>query len=204
MACSYRLAALLLVLGTTACNPAERNALDAAAEGANSATVEEAVKEEAQNVMAPFDPPAPGTPGGLPVAPTPVVEGAIDPKGPQGAAQLAQGYYALLAEKRFAEAQDLWGDHGPVGDQDPDAFTARFAGFSEIHANIGAPEDAEGAAGSLYVTVPVQLYARVKASGKPYYALRAVTLRRVNDVDGSTEAQRRWHIERIGSYPPKE
>jgi len=24
-----------------------------------------------------------------------------------------------------------------------------------------------------------------------------VTLRRVNDVDGSTEAQRRWHIYRI-------
>jgi hypothetical protein len=24
-----------------------------------------------------------------------------------------------------------------------------------------------------------------------------VTLRRVNDVDGSTQAQRRWHIERI-------
>ena len=69
-------------------------------------------------------------------------------------------------------------------------FAARFRGFSEIHANIGAPSEPEGAAGSLYVTVPVQVYGRIAANGKPWYALRQVTLRRVNDVPGSTDRDR--------------
>ena len=60
----------------------------------------------------------------------------------------------------------------------------------------------EGAAGSSYVTVLVQVYGRIAANGKPWYALRQVTLRRVNDVDGSTAEQRRWHIESIGAYTP--
>ncbi|WP_420902562.1 hypothetical protein [Sphingobium algorifonticola] len=85
--------------------------------------------------------------------------------------------------------------------EDPARFAAHFAQLSEIHANVGAPGKAEGAAGSLYVTVPVQVYARLKANGKPYYALRAVVLRRANDGPGSTTAQRRWHIARIGAWP---
>jgi hypothetical protein len=41
------------------------------------------------------------------------------------------------------------------------------------------------------VTMPVLFYARSKRSAAN------VILRRVNDVPGSTEAQRRWHIERV-------
>jgi hypothetical protein len=48
-----------------------------------------------------------------------------------------------------------------------------------------------GAAGSIYVTVPVVFY------GDKFRRAADVILRRVNDVPGSTEAQRRWHIERI-------
>ena len=54
------------------------------------------------------------------------------------------------------------------------------------------------------MTVPVQVYGRIAANGKPWYALRQVTLRRVNDVPGSTEEQRRWHIQSIGAYVPEE
>jgi len=42
----------------------------------------------------------------------------------------------------------------------------------------------------------VVFYGQSKA-GKDLRLPAEVTLRRVNDVDGSTEAQRRWHIERI-------
>ena len=34
----------------------------------------------------------------------------------------------------------------------------------------------------------------------PYRKRQWIILRRVNDVPGSTEAQRHWHIERIDSY----
>ena len=67
---------------------------------------------------------------------------------------------------------------------------------SENHLEIGKPGAPEGAAGSIYVTVPIVHYGK---SGDGADSRRAgeVILRRVNDVPGSSEAQRRWHIERV-------
>lgn len=199
-----RMMSLFVVAALAACDGREETALDNLANGANVVEVQNSFTAEAQAVLEPLAPPAPGTPGGLPASRQPLVEGTIDPNSAQGAAQVVQGYYGLLEEKRFSDAQDLWADRSAIGSQDDAAFAARFRGFSEIHANIGGPGEAEGAAGSLYVSVPVQVYARVAASGKPWYALRQVTLRRVNDVPGSNTADRRWHIESIGPYAPPE
>ena len=54
----------------------------------------------------------------------------------------------------------------------------------------------EGAAGSLYVDVPVVLYGRY-ATGGEYHASGKATLRRANDVPGATAEQRAWRIEKI-------
>jgi len=197
-------AALLSLLLVAACDGREESAIDNLANGANPAQLENNVRAEAMSLMEPLNPPAPGTPGGLPVDPAPIAEGSIDPDSAQGAAQVVQGYYGLLEEKRFEDAQDLWNPSTAIGAQDDAHFAARFRGFSEIHANVGAPSEPEGAAGSLYVTVPVQVYGRIAANGKPWYALRQVTLRRVNDVPGSSEEQRRWHIQSIGAYAPED
>ena len=58
---------------------------------------------------------------------------------------------------------------------------------------VGGPQNPEGAAGSIYVTVPMQLYGRLK-SGGTFNMVGPVTMRRVNDVPGATPAQLRWHI----------
>lgn len=195
-------AALLPLLLFAACDGREESAIDNLANGANAVQVENNVRAEAMAVMEPLDPPKPGTPGGLPDDRTPLSEGSITPDSAQGAAQVVQGYYGLLEEQRFEDAQDLWAPTSAIGSQDDAHFAARFRGFSEIHANIGAPSELDGAAGSLYVRVPAQIYGRLAANGKPWYGLRHVILRRVNDVEGSTAAQRRWHIERIGAYQP--
>ncbi|BAV65089.1 hypothetical protein [Sphingobium cloacae] len=196
---------LLAIMALAACDGREESAIDNLANGANAAQVGNELKAEAQALMEPLAPPPPGTPGGLPVtAEPPVDENAIDPDSAQGAAQVVQGYYGLLEEKRYGDAQDLWNEKGSVGSEEDVLFAARFRGFSEIHANVGAPGEVEGAAGSLYVTVPVQVYGRLAATGKPWYMLRQVTLRRVNDVPGSSESDRRWHIESIGAYVPPE
>jgi hypothetical protein len=189
-------------MGLAACDSTERTALEDTTNGTDEPRLKHIVQAQAQAVLEPLAPPAPGTPGGLPDEPTPPVEGTIDPDSAQGAAQLVQGYYGLLEEKRFSEAQRLWGEHEDYALEPTEAFAKRFAGFGEIHANVGSPGDSEGAAGSIRITVPVQIYARVAATGKPWYSLRAVILRRVNNVDGSTAAQRSWHIERIGPYRP--
>lgn len=199
---SIKTAALLSLLLVAACDGREESAIDNLANGANAAQVENNVRAEAMAVMEPLNPPAPGTPGGLPVDPAPIAEGSIAPDSAQGAAQVVQGYYGLLEEKRFVDAQDLWAPDGAIGSQDDAHFAARFRGFSEIHANIGAPSESEGTAGSTYVTVPVQVYGRIAANGRPWHVLRQVIVRRVDDVPGSTPEQRRWHIESIGAYVP--
>ena len=138
--------------------------------------------------QAPLNPPAPGQPGGLPDDRTPISEGKIDPKSGQGAGQVLQSYFALLESGSTSQAGQLWSNSAEKA-----KFDARLAKYSEIHANIGKPGEPEGAAGSSYVDVPVQLYGRLQ-DGKEFHALGSMTLRRVNDVDGSTAEQRKWHI----------
>ena len=111
-------------------------------------------------------------------------KGPIDPKSVEAAGQVVQHYGALIEQHRFAEAAKYWGDAGAA---------ATFAKQLEpdVHLEIGDLGQTEGAAGSIYTTVPVVFY------GSSYRRPASVILRRVNDVPGSTEAQRRWHIERI-------
>jgi len=151
---------------------------------------------------APLNPPAPGTPGGLPDDRTPVSEAPFSETSAQGAANVLQSYFALIEQRRFGEAWRLWSDEGRASGASEAAFGARFAGYREYHANIGAPGEIEGAAGSLYVEVPVQVYGR-RADGTPFSAAGPATLRRVNDVPGSTQAQRRWHIASIAIAEPR-
>jgi hypothetical protein len=113
-------------------------------------------------------------------------KGAIDPKSVEAAGQVVQHYGALIEQGRFAEAAKYWGDAGTAG-----GFARQLQSRGLKHLEIGDLGEPEGAAGSIYVTMPVVFYAGSKRSAAD------VILRRVNDVPGSTEAQRRWHIERI-------
>jgi hypothetical protein len=136
------------------------------------------------------NPPVPVT---LPDDRVPLEEpkGPIDPKSAEAAGQVVQHYGALIEQKRFPEAEKLWGDGASAR-----AFSHELKRYSEAHMEIGKPGDMEGAAGSSYVTVPVIFYGKDQKSAG-YRRAAGVILRRVNDVPGSTEAQRRWHIERI-------
>jgi hypothetical protein len=150
----------------------------------------EAQQEFVPTAQAPLSPPAPGQPDGLPDDRTPIAEGPIDAKSAEGAAQVLQKYFALLEAGKRGETDALWSDSGTPAD-----FGTRLARYREVHANIGAPGELGGAAGSIYVDVPVQLYGRL-LDGKEFHARGTMTLRRVNDVPGSTGEQRKWHIYR--------
>ena len=65
---------------------------------------------------------------------------------------------------------------------------------------MAAPGEIEGAAGSLYVEVPVRTYGVTTTGGK-FDEPAVVTLRRVNNVDGATPAQLRWHITTVDQPP---
>ena len=141
---------------------------------------------------------APGQPGGLPDDRAPVSEAPFTAGSAQGAANVVQSYYAFIESGRYADAWGFWDAGGTGADADAEAFARRFAAFREYHAQVGAPERIEGAAGSLYVTVPVQAYG-VLAGGTAFNTLGKVKLRRSNDVPGASAEQRRWRI--IGVEP---
>jgi hypothetical protein len=132
----------------------------------------------------------PGEPGGMPDERNLVVKDPIDPNTAQGAGQVLQQFAALLEQKRFGEARAL-------GQQD---FTVPFVRDAEIHAEVGAPGAIEGAAGSTYVDIPIRFYGK-HADGTAFSQAANATLRRVNDVPGSTAAQRRWRIYRLEMQP---
>jgi hypothetical protein len=145
-------------------------------------------------------PPPPGTPGGLPDDRTPISEAPFTKTSAQGAGNVVQTYYALVAAGRYEDARRLWTQGGEGSGMSAEEFAQSFAEYESYNANIGAPGRVEGAAGSLYVSVPVQIYGRRK-SGQPVHMLGTATLRRSNDVPGSTEEQREWHIYRIDLKP---
>lgn len=138
----------------------------------------------------PVEPPAPGTPGGLPDDRTPISEAPFTPDSAQGAANVVQTFYAHLEAGKVAEAAKLM-----RGAQPPDVSR-----FGSHHAQVGAPGEIEGAAGSLFVEVPVVVYGRLK-TGQPVRESGRAVLRRVNDVPGATPEQRQWRIERIELKP---
>jgi len=149
---------------------------------------------------APLDPPEPGEPGGLPDDRTPISEAPFTETSAQGAANVVQTYQGLLEAGRYGEAWRLWADDGRASGMSEADFAASFRRYREYHARVGAPGEIEGAAGSLYVEVPVQVYGRL-GDGRPFNMLGPMTLRRVNDVPGSTPEQRRWHIAESGIRP---
>ncbi|MGA0607076.1 MliC family protein [Phenylobacterium sp. VNQ135] len=132
------------------------------------------------------EPPEPGTPGGLPDDRTPVSEAPFTPESAQGAANVVQTFYAYLEAGKVDEAAKLMRNAAP-----PDVSR-----YSSYHAQVGAPGQIEGAAGSLFVETPVVIYGRLK-TGQEVHQSGRVVLRRVNDVPGSTTEQRQWRIERI-------
>lgn len=101
--------------------------------------------------------------------------------------RLLRYYAAALAARDWAAAAKAWGEGSGV--------TAKT--LKESYDRAEAPQLtvgkglAEGAAGSLYYEVPAMLRF---GSGLPEHG--SLVLRRVNDVDGATAEQLRWHIER--------
>jgi|GEM_PF-429822 len=155
---------------------------------------------KAPSPLDPIEPPAPGTPGGLPDDRTPISETPFTPQSAQGAAEVAQTYFGLIEAGKHEQAWQLWADGGKASGMAESEFAQSFSKYGQYHANVGAPGKIEGTAGSLYVEVMVQAYGRL-ASGEPFVMLGPIILRRVNNVPGATAEQLQWRIASIGLKP---
>lgn len=116
------------------------------------------------------------------------------------AADVVRAYYALIARRDFAAAWRMWDDAGAAAGLSPDAFAASFARYRDYDAEVGAPGAIEGAAGQRYVTVPVAVTGTLR-DGARFAMEGRVTLHRVGDIDGASDAQRRWRIHAIDVRP---
>ena len=110
-------------------------------------------------------------------------------KTPAAAKKMVEAYFAALSERRYAEAYRMF----PGSGMSASAFAASYAKYRTFKATVGMPGDTEGGAGSIYIEIPVAVTGILKDGG-PFRMEGPVALRRVNDVDGATPAQLRWHI----------
>ena len=114
----------------------------------------------------------------------------MDPKSTRGGADLVRGLVDLLKRRKFDEAYMLLGPAAPPRCD----FDRQFRAIRISGGDRNARRQ-EGAAGSIYLSVPIDSFRLLEGTSSTRSA--TAVLRRVNDVPGSTEAQRHWHIERI-------
>jgi len=120
----------------------------------------------------------------LAAAPTPPFETS-----PEAAVAVVRHYYAALDAHDYRTAWRLWS-----GGQRYGAFRRGYARTAWTRVTPVPPFAADGAAGSIYSQVRVRVDAAL-IDGTRQRFVGSYTLRRVNDVEGSTPDQRRWHIE---------
>lgn len=108
------------------------------------------------------------------------------------AAQVILRYYEDIQRRDFGAAYALWSDGGRASGQSGDTFAAGFAKTARVSATITGPVSVEGAAGSQYATVPVEVSATL-LDGKQQRFTGSYVVRRAM-VDGATTEQRQWRI----------
>ncbi|KQN10087.1 hypothetical protein ASE85_03960 [Sphingobium sp. Leaf26] len=115
------------------------------------------------------------------------------PKSMAAAVAVVQRYYSALNARDYGTAWAQWGEDGRPG-QSFDQFQSGFAGTRSTRVTIGSKlEPGDGGAGSIYQTVPVTIDSQLQDGTRQRFVGDYV-VRRVNDVDGATAAQLRWHI----------
>ena len=112
-------------------------------------------------------------------------------RGVEGARNFLLSFAQAIEQQNYDKA---WSLLSP-GDQQQwskKRFAANFAGLQEISVAIPTGTT-DGGAGSIYYTAPITITGTDK-DGRPVRFKGEAVLRRVNDVDGATPAQLRWHF----------
>ncbi|WP_296678005.1 hypothetical protein [Novosphingobium sp.] len=129
-----------------------------------------------------------GDAAGVPTSSTAILPKAVPPSTSPDPQEVLLSWAKAISLKDWATAYGYWGDGGKASGMTLDQFTAAWSKLGQPDLEIGKGVQ-EGAAGSLYYSVPVT----VIDGGRRIAG--TVVLRRVNDVEGATPEQLRWHIE---------
>jgi hypothetical protein len=123
---------------------------------------------------------------------------------PAAAQETLRRYYGAINAKDYAAAYALWSNHGASSRQSAEDFAQGYARTLMVDARIGEPGKPEGAAGSRYIRVPVDL-ASAQADGSSRHYRGSFTLRAVV-ADGATPEQQQWHLDsaELEGYEPSQ
>ena len=121
-------------------------------------------------------------------------------KAPAAARDVVRRYYAAIDRRDYGTAHALWADDGRASGQSAAAFANGFAKTARTRVSAGAPGRPEGAAGSLFVEVPVEVDATLDDGTRQRFVGRYV-LKRANAVPGASAEQLRWRIARASLEP---
>ena len=160
---------------------------------------------EATNTTPPAAPPPPPSAPAIPASPVSPTPAAVPPTPESGTSVAAaktviDAYFAALATGHYEQAYRMWGGNGEASGMSLAQFTASFTKYKIYDGTAYRPGEIEGAAGSAYIEFPVTVTGLL-AKGGGFHLSGPMTLRRVNDVDGSTPEQRHWHIASSGLKP---
>ncbi|MGJ0238809.1 hypothetical protein ACQEPB_09865 [Novosphingobium fluoreni] len=194
----FVMSAIVMLAGCGGNGASEATASNAPADAATTETVLPAATDAAVATPPVMPPPVPMPPtppasdiSAPPPAPPPPVS-SVTPeamKGVKGARAVLLTWARALENRQFGTAWDQFGS--PPASRA--AFTKWWQRYRTISVSVPTGE-MEGAAGSSYYTAPAIVTGET-IEGKPFKLQGGVILRRVNDVDGATPAQLRWHIE---------
>ena len=117
---------------------------------------------------------------------------ATDEATPAAAEAAVRAYYAAINARDCASAYAQWSGGGAASGQSFEHFRDGYANTANVEAEVGTATDEEGAAGSRYIRVPVELRSRQRDDSVRHYR-GSFTLRAVM-ADGASAEQRRWHL----------
>jgi hypothetical protein len=109
----------------------------------------------------------------------------LDQSQEQLAVQLIHDYYDAIARLDYKQAYLAWDGDGSASKQSFEEFQQGFANIVSIVEEVGKPGSLEGAAGSVYIKIPVTVTS-VTSNGTPQRFRGSYKLRRVNNelMDG--------------------
>ena len=191
-------AGLLPALMLFACDPAAVPGEPAGGGSAPAVVVPSPVADEARTEATPR-PRRDGVNDGVPDLTPPILSYEAE-RSPAGPRNVLLSFSRALELKEFDQAWAMLSPNDKRIWSKP-AFAALFAGLEEIAVAI--PDGTgDAACGSVYYTAPVTVTA-ARLDGRPAKITGEALLRRINDVDGATPAQLRWHFEKLTLTPAR-
>lgn len=161
--------------------------------------------------VTPVQTPIPGAPSPTPTASPPLSANETSTpenvatlvpeseKGETGARNVLLTWARALENGDYDKAYAQWGDINGSGGLTATAHADFWRKYRTI--TIAMPTGTmDAGAGSLFYEAPT-VVTGTDRNGSPYRLEGVVGLRRVNDVDGATLAQLRWHIDRVDLKP---